>query len=91
MTPPVTGNGMSMALESAEVAIEPLEAYSTGRLDWASARAEIARNCDSRFARRLKWAKTLQTMMVSTVLHGRLGSMLLRSEGLWTLLFSRTR
>src|SRR5207302_9370024 len=28
MIPPVTGNGMSMAFESAEIAIEPLAAYS---------------------------------------------------------------
>src|SRR5204862_4902276 len=28
MTPPVTGNGMSMAFESAEIALDPLTAYS---------------------------------------------------------------
>src|SRR5207247_3708941 len=30
MIPPVTGNGMSMAFESAELAAEPLAAYSRG-------------------------------------------------------------
>lgn len=91
MTPPVTGNGMSMALESAELAIEPLVAYGRGRLDWRAARAQIARNCDTAFARRLVWAKRLQTMMDSPALHGRLGSILMRSERLWTFLFNRTR
>jgi menaquinone-9 beta-reductase len=91
MTPPVTGNGMSMALESAELAMEPLVAYSGGHLDWRAARTQIARSCDAAFGRRLVWAKRLQTMMVSNALHSRLGSMLLRSEWLWNFLFSRTR
>ena len=91
MTPPVTGNGMSMALESAEIAIEPLAAYSEGRLDWAAARGQIARRCDSAFARRLAWARRLQWMMISPALQGRLGTMLLRSEWLWRFMYARTR
>ncbi|HEX4349748.1 MAG TPA: hypothetical protein VH251_05155, partial [Verrucomicrobiae bacterium] len=91
MTPPVTGNGMSMALESAEFAIEPLVAYSAGRLDWAAARRQIAQRCDAAFATRLAWARRLQWMMISPALQGRLGSMLLRSERLWTFMFARTR
>ena len=42
MTPPVTGNGMSMAFESAEMAVEPLAAYSEGRISWISARQQIS-------------------------------------------------
>jgi hypothetical protein len=53
LIPPVTGNGMSMAFESAELAVEPLAAYSRGELDWRAARETIARLCDERFARRL--------------------------------------
>ena len=46
MTPPVTGNGMSMAFESAELAMEPLADYSQGRLDWPAARRRLAQRCD---------------------------------------------
>ena len=91
MTPPVTGNGMSMAFESAELAIEPLAAYSQGQLNWAPAQAQIARLCDTTFARRLVWARRLHWMMISPVLHGRLGAMLLRSDWLWQLMFKQTR
>jgi 2-polyprenyl-6-methoxyphenol hydroxylase-like FAD-dependent oxidoreductase len=91
MTPPVTGNGMSMAFESAEMAIEPLANYSEGRLDWPAARRQIARLCDAAFARRLAWARFLQWMMISPALQGQTGSLLLRSEWLWRLMLTRTR
>src|SRR5207245_3493085 len=42
MIPPVTGNGMSMAFESAELAIEPLAAYSRSELPWTTAQKTIA-------------------------------------------------
>jgi len=91
MTPPVTGNGMSMALESAEFAVGPLAAYSGRRLGWADTSRQIARCCDAAFARRLAWAGRLQWMMMSPLLQGRLGSMLLRSESLWRFMFTQTR
>jgi 2-polyprenyl-6-methoxyphenol hydroxylase-like FAD-dependent oxidoreductase len=91
MTPPVTGNGMSMAFESAEMAVEPLAAYSQGKLDWTQARRQIARDCDAAFSRRLTWARFLQWMMISPALQSRLGSMLLRSDWLWRLMFAQTR
>jgi len=91
MTPPVTGNGMSMAFESAELAIEPLTVYSRGRLDWPEARRQIAWNCDAAFSRRLAWARWLQWMMISPALQGRLGSRLLHSDWLWRLMFAQTR
>jgi 2-polyprenyl-6-methoxyphenol hydroxylase-like FAD-dependent oxidoreductase len=91
MTPPVTGNGMSMAFESAEMAAEPLAAYSQGRLNWPQAQQQIARRCDAAFSRRLAWARFLQWMMISPALQSRLGSMLLRSDWLWRLMFTQTR
>ena len=91
MTPPVTGNGMSMAFESAEIAIGSLAAYSQGRLNWPQAQQQIARLCDAAFSRRLAWARLLQWMMISPVLQSGLGSMLLRSDRLWRLMFTRTR
>ncbi len=91
MTPPVTGNGMSMAFEAAELACEPLTAYSRGKLSWMQAREQIAARCDTAFSRRLAWARFLQWLMISPALQSRLGPMLLRSQFVWNLLFTRTR
>jgi 2-polyprenyl-6-methoxyphenol hydroxylase-like FAD-dependent oxidoreductase len=91
MTPPVTGNGMSMAFEAAELACGPLTDFSRGKLSWTQAREQIARRCNSAFSRRLAWARFLQWMMISPALQSRLGPMLLRSQFVWRLLFTRTR
>jgi 2-polyprenyl-6-methoxyphenol hydroxylase-like FAD-dependent oxidoreductase len=91
MTPPVTGNGMSMAFESAEMAVELLAAYSEGKLNWPQARRQIARRCDAAFSRRLAWARLLQWVMISPALAGRPGAILLCSGWLWRLMFARTR
>jgi 2-polyprenyl-6-methoxyphenol hydroxylase-like FAD-dependent oxidoreductase len=91
MTPPVTGNGMSMAFESAERAIGPLTAYSRGEVDWEKARRQIASQCDAIFNRRLAWARVLQWMMVSPLIQRSFGKILLQSDWLWELMFTRTR
>ena len=91
MIPPVTGNGMSMALEAAEIALEPLSAWSRGELDWTRAQQTIAQDCDRAFARRLAWARRLQWLMLTPLARGKLGALALRSESLWRLLFAQTR
>jgi 2-polyprenyl-6-methoxyphenol hydroxylase-like FAD-dependent oxidoreductase len=91
MTPPVTGNGMSMAFESVEAAIEPLTAYSQGRLTWPDAQQKIARRCDAAFSRRLAWARLLQWMIVSPSIQSGLKKILLRSDLIWRLMFAQTR
>jgi flavin-dependent dehydrogenase len=91
MTPPVTGNGMSMAFESAEAAIEPLTAYSRGQLSWAEAQRQIALGCDKAFSRRLAWARLLQGMIISPPIHEGLKKFLLRSDLIWRLMFAQTR
>jgi 2-polyprenyl-6-methoxyphenol hydroxylase-like FAD-dependent oxidoreductase len=91
MTPPVTGNGMSMAFESAEAAIEPLAAYSCGQLNWNEARRQIAYRCDAAFSRRLAWARILQWMIISQTVPDGLKKFLLRSDWLWKLMFAQTR
>ena len=90
MIPPVTGNGMSMAFESARWAVDPLVAYSRGELAWDEARLAVARQCDTGFARRLRWARWLQRMLMQP------GSreVLLwagRADWLWRVVFTRTR
>lgn len=91
MTPPVTGNGMSMAFESAEIALGPVAAYSGGQIRWEDARGQIAVRCNAVFSRRLAWARLLQWMMVAPPLQTGLGKCLLRSAWLWEFMFERTR
>jgi 2-polyprenyl-6-methoxyphenol hydroxylase-like FAD-dependent oxidoreductase len=91
MIPPVTGNGMSMAFEAAEIAIAPLAAYSRGESSWSQARQSVAVACDRAFARRLAWARCLQWMMFTPLLRGGFGSAVLHSEFVWRTLFARTR
>jgi flavin-dependent dehydrogenase len=91
MIPPVTGNGMSMAFEAAEIAIRPVAEYARGDLSWSEACRMTASACDTNFRQRLFWAKWLQAMMFSAAARGRLGALLLNSRWVWQLVFARTR
>jgi flavin-dependent dehydrogenase len=91
MIPPVTGNGMSMAFESAELAVAPLAAWSRGETSWAAARQQIARACDEQFSRRLRWARWLQQCLFMPTLHAPLLTLATRSDRFWRLAFERTR
>jgi 2-polyprenyl-6-methoxyphenol hydroxylase-like FAD-dependent oxidoreductase len=91
MIPPVTGNGMSMAFESAELAIEPLAAWSHGENSWAETQLQIARRCDAAFARRLAWAKWLQRFVLMPPLPNMLVRLAARSDWFWQMAFEKTR
>jgi len=91
MIPPVTGNGMSMAFESAELAVAPLAAWSRGGTSWSDARQKIAQDCDAAFARRLAWAKWLQRLILTPALQNPLVALATRSDWFWRLAFERTR
>jgi 2-polyprenyl-6-methoxyphenol hydroxylase-like FAD-dependent oxidoreductase len=91
MIPPVTGNGMSMAFESAELAIAPLVAWSRGETSWSEARRNIARDCDAAFARRLAWAKWLQRLILTPSLQNPLVALAARSDWFRRLAFEKTR
>ena len=91
MIPPVTGNGMSMAFESAEIAIDPLSRYCRGETTWAEARDAIARACDAAFAERLTWARRLHWLMFTPVLRTPLAKILLNSDTIWNFMFAKTR
>jgi flavin-dependent dehydrogenase len=91
MIPPVTGNGMSMAFESAEMAIEPLATWSAGIRSWSDAKQTLARRCDAAFARRLTWARWLQALVLSPALQTPLVFLAARSEWFCRLWFERTR
>ncbi len=88
---PMTGNGMSMAFESADLATGPLIEYSRGQVSWDQARRQIAQACDQRFRWRLRWAGLLQW----AVFHPWAARPCLSLSSTWTpfwqMLFWRTR
>jgi len=91
MIPPVTGNGMSMAFESAELAVAPLAAWSRCESTWNEARQKIACDCDAVFAHRLAWAKWLQKIVLTPTLQNPLVALAARSDWFWRMAFERTR
>jgi len=91
MIPPVTGNGMSMAFESAELALGPLVEWSRGAVTWREAQATIANGCDAAFARRLTWAKWLQRALLTPALQNPLLVLVGRNEWFWRTAFEKTR
>jgi menaquinone-9 beta-reductase len=60
MIPPVTGNGMSMAFESARIAADPLLDWSLGTRSWAETNSVVARDLEGSFSARLRIARWLQ-------------------------------
>jgi flavin-dependent dehydrogenase len=62
MIPPLTGNGMSLAIESAACAAPILREYSHGEIEWGVARKRIAGVCDKTFTKRLFFAGLLQSL-----------------------------
>ncbi|BCX48813.1 monooxygenase FAD-binding protein [Haloferula helveola] len=64
MIPPFTGNGMSMALEGAEMALQPLEEWSAGQLAWPDAVTSIHSAARSRFRRRLRHALAMHRLLL---------------------------
>jgi 2-polyprenyl-6-methoxyphenol hydroxylase-like FAD-dependent oxidoreductase len=64
MTPPFTGNGMAMAFQSAETALDPLLDYARGESDWARARHTIQRALARRFRVRLATATWLHPFLL---------------------------
>jgi len=91
MIPPVTGNGMSLAFESAQIAVEPLAAYNRGEISWALAQHAIARTCDENFSSRLRWANWLQRFMLSPSLPNPMNNFAARNDWFWRFAFERTR
>lgn len=91
MIPPVTGNGMSMAFESAELAIGPLREFSMGRLSWSAAQARALREFKATFSRRLWCAKWLQWGIFQPGIKSLVLPAATRSSLFWRLFFQLTR
>ena len=64
MIPPFTGNGMTMALQSALAAVEPVQAWSEGRVSWHEAGERIRQAQAASFDRRLRWARAMQGVLL---------------------------
>lgn len=66
MIAPLTGNGMTMALQGALAAVEPVAGWSRGAWDWQEAECRVVRSQKRLFASRIRWALWLQR----AVMHG---------------------
>jgi len=53
LVPPFTGNGMTIALQSAALALDPIEKWSRGRAEWSETVHEVQRTWRRRFRHRL--------------------------------------
>lgn len=65
MIPPFTGNGMSMAFESAECALGPALQYAHGRTTWIDAGKACAVSQTRRFSRRMTAANFLHGLLTN--------------------------
>jgi 2-polyprenyl-6-methoxyphenol hydroxylase-like FAD-dependent oxidoreductase len=65
MIPPFTGNGMTMAFESAECALQPTMDYAAGRKSWLEAASESTASQARRFNRRLAVAGAIHRILLN--------------------------
>lgn len=75
MIPPFTGNGMSMAFQAAEWAIEPLTAWAEGGHSWPATRRVIDRRLRHGFRRRLAVAALLHRALFHSGIRGAIGAL----------------
>jgi flavin-dependent dehydrogenase len=88
MPAPLTGNGMSMAFESAELAVDPLVKFSRGSHNWNEIILQIREAQRAHFEARLKWSPFLHRALFSGA-----HDLLLRALGTlsWRWFYRRTR
>ena len=65
MIPPFTGNGMTMAFESAATALDPLVEYASGKISWQQAGGLAAKLQAERFSRRIRVAGWLHSLITA--------------------------
>ena len=68
MTPPYTGNGMAMALQSAALTADPLLAWAGGQTPWPDTVALVNRRLRRRFRTRLASANALHPFLLGRTL-----------------------
>lgn len=65
MIPPFTGNGMSMAFESAAEALPELVYYATGAARWDQAKARVGKRLNRRFRKRMMYSMALHPLILN--------------------------
>lgn len=91
MIPPLTGNGMSMAIESARAAALEIRRFSGGRASWSDAVRDHALAWRREFANRLAWAAVIQRIAFHSVGQRMLYFGARAAPPILQLFFSRTR
>lgn len=66
LIPPFTGHGMTVALQGAALALEPLESWSRGYCSWDAAVRVLRARMRQRFGRRLAWARAMHPWLLDT-------------------------
>lgn len=89
--PPLTGNGMSLAIESAFLAAPHLSKYSAGECEWGEALAGFSHDCEKCFGRRLRISSFLQKVLMDARGASFFLSCLRTMPGLTGVLFRLTR
>lgn len=67
MIPPFTGNGMSMAFESASVALDPLTDYAKNTANWSTVAENIRHDLARKFSVRMKLSQILHPFLTFPV------------------------
>ena len=66
LIPPFTGHGMTIALQSAALALPHVAEWSGGILDWCTASRRIARDSARRFRRRLAAGRSMHAWLLTS-------------------------
>jgi menaquinone-9 beta-reductase len=74
LIPPFTGHGMTIAMQSAACALEPLVAWSRHRADWLETTKAVRKAWRSRFRYRLGWARSFHPWLLHPPAQWLLGS-----------------
>ena len=89
LIPPFTGNGMTIALQSAAIAAPRLESWSRGHGSWTETLQGLRRELHRRFARRLAWGRLMHPWLLCprrrTAIHCLHGLRILPFGGLYRL------
>ncbi len=63
LIPPFTGNGMSMAIESAYIAGNQIKRYTEGEMSWGKCRAQYQQEISTHFKKRMRLAMALHPLL----------------------------
>jgi len=67
MIPPFTGNVMSMAFESAEIAVAPLSDWQSQQITWTQTLRQLRRDLRQRFAKRMVWSLLIHPFLTTDI------------------------